>query len=94
MERDTLGVREVRLFGAAVRWAEAEAQRQQLQPTPENKRRVLGKALGLIRFPLMTIEEFAAGNHTLSVSHSYPVLYKPFKYLFILYEYHFKLKRV
>ncbi|KAA0712234.1 BTB/POZ domain-containing protein 2 [Triplophysa tibetana] len=61
LERDTLGVREVRLFGAAVRWAEAEAQRQQLQPTPENKRRVLGKALSLIRFPLMTIEEFAAG---------------------------------
>ncbi|XP_056149497.1 BTB/POZ domain-containing protein 2-like isoform X2 [Lampris incognitus] len=61
LERDTLGVREVRLFGAAVRWAEAEAHRQQLQPTPENKRRVLGKALTLIRFPLMTIEEFAAG---------------------------------
>lgn len=62
LERDTLGVREVRLFGAAVRWAEAEAHRQQLQPTPENKRRVLGKALALIRFPLMTIEEFAAGK--------------------------------
>ncbi|XP_060762275.1 BTB/POZ domain-containing protein 2 isoform X2 [Neoarius graeffei] len=62
LERDTLGVREVRLFGAAVRWAEAEAHRQQLQPTPENKRRVLGKALTLIRFPLMTIEEFAAVN--------------------------------
>ena len=62
LERDTLGVREVRLFGAAVRWAEAEAHRQQLQPTPENKRRVLGKALTLIRFPLMTIEEFAAGT--------------------------------
>ncbi|XP_073704562.1 BTB/POZ domain-containing protein 2 [Garra rufa] len=61
LERDTLGVREVHLFGAAVRWAEAEAHRQQLQPTPENKRRVLGKALNLIRFPLMTIEEFAAG---------------------------------
>ncbi|XP_067272038.1 BTB/POZ domain-containing protein 2a isoform X2 [Pseudorasbora parva] len=61
LERDTLGVREVRLFGAAVRWADAEAQRQQLQPTPENKRRVLGKSLSLIRFPLMTIEEFAAG---------------------------------
>ncbi|XP_020318462.1 BTB/POZ domain-containing protein 2-like [Oncorhynchus kisutch] len=61
LERDTLGVREVRLFVAAVRWAEAEAHRQQLQPTPENKRRVLGKALALIRFPLMTIEEFAAG---------------------------------
>ncbi|CDQ82426.1 unnamed protein product [Oncorhynchus mykiss] len=61
LERDTLGVREVRLFVAAVRWSEAEAHRQQLQPTPENKRRVLAKALALIRFPLMTIEEFAAG---------------------------------
>ncbi|XP_066508649.1 BTB/POZ domain-containing protein 2-like isoform X2 [Hoplias malabaricus] len=44
LERDTLGVREVHLFGAAVRWAEAEAHRQQYQPTPENKRRVLGPA--------------------------------------------------
>ncbi|XP_055722580.1 BTB/POZ domain-containing protein 2 isoform X2 [Salvelinus fontinalis] len=61
LERDTLGVREMCLFVAAVRWAEAEAHRQQLQSTPENKRRVLGKALTLIRFPLMTIEEFAAG---------------------------------
>ncbi|MBZ3876354.1 BTB/POZ domain-containing protein 2 [Sciurus carolinensis] len=61
LERDTLGIREVRLFSAVVRWAEAECQRQQLQVTPENKRKVLGKALGLIRFPLMTIEEFAAG---------------------------------
>nr|KAF6400458.1 BTB domain containing 2 [Rousettus aegyptiacus] len=32
-----------------------------LQVTPENKRKVLGEALALIRFPLMTIEEFAAG---------------------------------
>lgn len=62
LERDTLGIREVRLFNAVVRWSEAECQRQQLQVTPESKRKVLGKALGLIRFPLMTIEEFAAGN--------------------------------
>lgn len=84
LERDTLGVREVRLFGAAVRWAEAEAHRQQLQPTPENKRKVLGKALTLIRFPLMTIEEFAAGEekhnetNTLFFSlpkHTHPVLH-------------------
>ncbi|XP_055514832.1 BTB/POZ domain-containing protein 2-like isoform X3 [Leucoraja erinacea] len=62
LERDTLGIREIRLFNAVVRWAEAECQRQQLQLTPENKRKVLGKALSLIRFPLMTIEEFAAVN--------------------------------
>ncbi|RLV85396.1 hypothetical protein DV515_00016011 [Chloebia gouldiae] len=62
LERDTLGIREVRLFNAVVRWSEAECQRQQLQVIPENKRKVLGKALSLIRFPLMTIEEFAAGH--------------------------------
>ncbi|XP_060641047.2 BTB/POZ domain-containing protein 2 [Anolis sagrei] len=61
LERDTLGIREVRLFNAAVRWSAAECQRQQLQVVPENKRQALGKALALIRFPLMTIEEFAAG---------------------------------
>nr|XP_054506302.1 MAP kinase-interacting serine/threonine-protein kinase 2-like isoform X8 [Agelaius phoeniceus] len=62
LERDTLGIREVRLFNAVVRWSEAECQRQQLQVIPENKRKVLGKALSLIRFPLMTIEEFAADH--------------------------------
>ncbi|XP_077128369.1 BTB/POZ domain-containing protein 2 [Ranitomeya variabilis] len=61
LERDTLGIREIRLFNAVVRWSEAECQRQQQPITSENKRKALGKALSLIRFPLMTIEEFAAG---------------------------------
>ncbi|XP_077173655.1 BTB/POZ domain-containing protein 1 isoform X2 [Paroedura picta] len=61
LERDTLSIRESRLFGAVVRWADAECQRQQLPATSANKQKVLGKALSLIRFPLMTIEEFAAG---------------------------------
>ncbi|XP_075720073.1 BTB/POZ domain-containing protein 2 isoform X1 [Rhinoderma darwinii] len=60
LERDTLGIREIRLFNAVVRWSEAECQRQQQPITSENKRKALGKALSLIRFPLMTIEEFAA----------------------------------
>ncbi|XP_074523385.1 BTB/POZ domain-containing protein 1-like isoform X2 [Halichoeres trimaculatus] len=62
LQRDTLSIRENRLFGAVVRWAEAECYRQQLPPTSENKQKVLGKALPLIRFPLMTVEEFAAVN--------------------------------
>lgn len=62
LERDTLSIRENRLFEAVVRWAEAECYRQQLPLTSENKQRVLGKALPLIRFPLMTVEEFAAGK--------------------------------
>lgn len=43
------------------RWAEQECVRQQLPITPENQRSVLGMALSLIRFPLMTVEEFASG---------------------------------
>ena len=62
LERDTLSIRENRLFEAVVRWAEAECYRQQLPLTSENKQKVLGKALPLIRFPLMTVEEFAAGK--------------------------------
>jgi len=62
LERDTLGIRECKLFAAVCRWAEAECHRQQLEVTSENQRQVLGaRALELIRFPLMSIEEFAAG---------------------------------
>lgn len=68
LQRDTLSIRENRLFGAVVRWAEAECYRQQLPPTSENKQKVLGKALPLIRFPLMTVEEFAAGKHITKMS--------------------------
>ncbi|XP_002740428.1 BTB/POZ domain-containing protein 2 [Saccoglossus kowalevskii] len=61
LERDTLGIKECKLFTAVVRWANAECHRQQMSPTPENKRLVLGHALKLIRFPLMSVEEFASG---------------------------------
>ena len=43
------------------RWSEAECQRQALPVTVENKRSVLGRALYQVRFPLMTVEEFAQG---------------------------------
>jgi len=62
LERDTLGIRECKLFSAVCRWAEAECSRRQLEPTADNKRQVLGtRTLDLIRFPLMSIGEFAAG---------------------------------
>lgn len=62
LERDTLGIRECKLFSAVCRWAEAECVRQSLPVTSENQRNVLGRALQLIRFPLMTVEEFAMGS--------------------------------
>ncbi|CAG5083342.1 Similar to BTBD2: BTB/POZ domain-containing protein 2 (Homo sapiens) [Cotesia congregata] len=61
LERDTLRVRESKIFQAVVRWSEAECVRQQLPVTPENQRSVLGRALSLVRFPLMSVEEFAMG---------------------------------
>lgn len=59
LERDTLGIREVKLFKAVCRWAEAECNRRNLEPEAANQRQVLGEALRLVRFPLMTVEEFA-----------------------------------
>ncbi|XP_033230068.1 BTB/POZ domain-containing protein 1-like [Belonocnema kinseyi] len=61
LERDTLRVRESKIFQAVVRWSEAECVRQQLPVTPDNQRSVLGRALSLVRFPLMSMEEFASG---------------------------------
>lgn len=60
LERDTLRIREAKLFAAIVHWSEAECMRRQLPVTPENQRVTLGRALNLIRFPLMTVEEFAS----------------------------------
>jgi BTB/POZ domain-containing protein 1/2 len=60
LERDTLSIREVALFNSVVRWSEAECIRRGLSVNPENQRTVLGRAVNLIRFPLMTVEEFAS----------------------------------
>ncbi|XP_046358644.1 BTB/POZ domain-containing protein 1-like isoform X2 [Haliotis rufescens] len=61
LERDTLGIRECKLFSSVCRWAEAECARLNQPPSPQNQRRVLSRSLRLIRFPLMTVEEFAMG---------------------------------
>lgn len=61
LERDTLRVRECKIFQAVLRWSEAECIRRQLPVTPENQRLVLGSAFSLVRFPLMSKEEFSAG---------------------------------
>ena len=41
-------------------WSEAACRRMGLQGSPENKRKVLGKAMELIRFTLMTDVEKAS----------------------------------
>ncbi|CAN0396998.1 BTB/POZ domain-containing protein 6-like isoform X1 [Lampetra planeri] len=61
LKRETLKVRESSVFEAALSWAEAECQRGGIVSTLENRRRVLDKALYLIRIPAMPVEEFANG---------------------------------
>ncbi|XP_033106401.1 BTB/POZ domain-containing protein 6-like [Anneissia japonica] len=65
LSRETLNVKEVALFHAAVRWAKAECKRQELIATPPNLRKVLGKAIYLIRIPTMLVRSFAneIANH-------------------------------
>lgn len=61
LERDTLRIREIRLYEAVIRWADAQCIRERLELNEENRRIVLKNTINLIRYPLMTIEEFAAG---------------------------------
>lgn len=59
LSRDSLGIRENKLFSAVTKWSEHACLKQDLEITAENQRTVLGKAIRLIRYPLMTVEEFA-----------------------------------
>ena len=61
LQRDSLEIKESNLYSSVLRWAQAECSRQNVSATPENQRKVLDRALELIRFPLMSVEEFANG---------------------------------
>ena len=59
--RDTLAIKEVALFKAVDRWATKQCEKQSLAAEGKIKRRILGEeVIKAIRFPLMTIEEFAS----------------------------------
>lgn len=59
LERDSLNIRESKLFSAVTKWAEHACIKQEFEITAQNLRTVLGRAVMLIRYPLMTVEEFA-----------------------------------
>lgn len=61
LSRESLNAKEISIFNAALNWAKSECQRHGLEPTPENQRKRLDKALHLIRIPTMSLEEFANG---------------------------------
>ena len=61
LSRDTLCVKESVVYAAASRWAKAECIRQGRDASPQQCREVLGDALYLLRFPTMTLDDFANG---------------------------------
>ncbi|XP_064173754.1 BTB/POZ domain-containing protein 3 isoform X1 [Anguilla rostrata] len=61
LRRETLNAKELVVFEAALSWAEAECQRRELPASIDNKRKVLGKAVYLIRVPTMALDDFANG---------------------------------
>ena len=60
LERDTLTVHEFNIYQAVDRWAEHQCKKQQREVSGEEKRKILGDAVNLIRFPLMSEEEFSS----------------------------------
>jgi len=61
LSRETLNCKEIHLFEAALNWAMNACEKMSIDDTPQNKRRLLGQALHLIRIPTMSLEEFANG---------------------------------
>ena len=59
--RDYLTIEEVALLQAVIRWATKQCEKQGLEADGKVKRRIIGeRAMKAIRFPLMTMEEFAS----------------------------------
>jgi len=60
LSRETLNCKETVVFAAANSWAQADCKKKDLDPCePENRKSVLGKAIYKIRFPAMSIADFA-----------------------------------
>ncbi|XP_055355080.1 BTB/POZ domain-containing protein 2-like [Paramacrobiotus metropolitanus] len=57
LERDTLFAEESLICRAVDRWTVAVCTRSNLEPSPANRREVLGELFYLIRFPLMTVSQ-------------------------------------
>lgn len=57
--RETLNCKEINLFEAALTWAHNACVKSDIEPSPQNKRQILGHALFMIRIPTMTLEQYA-----------------------------------
>ena len=59
LQRDSLTSDEVEIFKSVDRWVEHQCDKTERETTGEQKRRIIGDAIRLVRFPLMTQKEFA-----------------------------------
>ena len=59
MQFPSMSVSELSVFQACLAWSSKECHRQGVDVTPENQRSVLGSVLFHIRFPTMSLVEFA-----------------------------------
>jgi BTB/POZ domain-containing protein 3/6 len=59
--RDTLNAKELSVFSALLRWSSNECYKQEVEDTPENQRTAMKDLIYLVRFPTMTLDEFANG---------------------------------
>jgi len=59
MQFPNMSVSELAVFQACLAWSYKECQRQAIDMSPENQRNVLGSVLFHIRFPTMSLVEFA-----------------------------------
>ena len=61
VERDTLGISEVKLFKGVVEWATKESEKRGIVADGQEKRRIIGERIvKALRFPVMKQEEFAS----------------------------------
>ncbi|ESO86871.1 hypothetical protein LOTGIDRAFT_166873 [Lottia gigantea] len=61
LSRETLNAKELSIYKAVSRWADAECKRQGIDSNAEHQRKVLGDCFKLLRLPTMTLSEFANG---------------------------------
>ena len=64
LKQDTLPFEEFELFEMMLKWSSAECQRQALQVSPSNQRKVMQSFIHRIRFPIMTLEQITSVGET------------------------------
>ena len=59
LESENLSAPEIEVFEACVAWAKKKLEREETEVTPDNIKVTLDEMLYLVRFPTMTVDEFA-----------------------------------